>query len=380
MRIHMSREKKAQPRGGMRPLWLLSLFLILAASLLLLEGAKALVEKSEAPLMRDASVRAQAAFEAIKAERLLRGLPINATDDLNQTGMIGDAYTAITTTLGSLESKRSTTNPNLAAAVVEMFVALDLKPGDRVAVNFSGSFPGANIAVLCALDTLALKGVTITSVGASTYGANLPEFTFLDMEAHLAAQGLIARQSVAFSIGGEGDLGLDMPDAPREEIVARLTGLGYEYLAYADLDENIAERVRRFSEGGAVQCFVNVGGNLTSFGNDSGMTTAPGGILTSLPEGAQGNGLVQHYLREGVPVLHLLNMKGLMADYHLPYDPVPLPPAGEGALYFREGYRPWAVAVACAVDVAAVFCALAFGRGEKGKTSRKKEKGISCFQ
>jgi len=334
-----------------------------------LEVAKAPIEKAAAQQMRDASARAQAAFDELKAERLRRGLPVNTVDDPNNTGMIGDLYTSITTTLGSLESKRSTTNPNLAAAVVDMFTTLGLERGGRVAVNLSGSFPCANIAVLCALDAMGLEGVAISSIGASTYGANLPAFTYLDMEAHLAAEGLIAHRSVAFSMGGEGDLGLEMPEPLREEIRARLTGLGYESLAHADLSENIEDRLRRFSEGGEIRCFVNVGGNLTSFGNDNGMTSIPGGILTALPAGLQGNGLVQRYLREGVPVLHLLNMKGLLADYNLPYDPVPLPAVGEGGVYWREGHRFWVVAVVCVIDSAAVIAALVLGR--KGHDKRR---------
>ena len=356
-------------REKMRLPWLLMLLAVLVSGLLLLESVKVPVEKSAAPLMRDASARAQAAFESLRAERLRRGFPINPVDDPNDTGMIGDAYTAITTTLGSLESKRSTINPNLAAVVVDMFTTLELAPGDRVAVNLSGSFPGANIAVLCALDTMELDGVSIASVGSSTYGANNPEFTYLDMEAYLAGQGLIMHPTTAFSIGGEGDSGLGMPEPLREEIRGRLVGLGYEPIAYADLDDNIEGRLRFYASCGDIQCFVNVGGNLASFGNDSGMTGVPGGILTSTPAGLAGNGLVQRYLRDGVPVLHLLNMKGLMAEYNLPYDPVPLPKAGDGGVYWEEGYSPSVVILVCAVNAAAVAAAVTLGR-KKENTKR----------
>jgi len=342
--------------------WLLALFAVLLAGVLLLECTKVPAEKAAAPLMRNAAARAKAAFDSLKAERLRRGLPIRIADDPNETGMIGDPFTGITTTLGSLESKRSTTNPNLAAAIVDMFVTLGLQEGDRVAVNLSGSFPCANIAVLCAMDAMGLSGVAIPSIGASTYGANLPEFTYPDMEAYLASNGLVTRRSTAFSMGGEADAGLEMSEQLREDIRRRLTGLGYEFLLYADLSENIADRVRRFSQGGAVRCFVNIGGNEASFGDSSGMTAMPGGILTSLPEGEQGNGLVQHYLREGVPVVHLLNMKGLLADFGLPYDPIPLPAVGQGGVYWRQGYRPWLVALVCAASIAALVGALFLGR------------------
>ncbi len=358
-----------------KPIRLSRLFFLLAVlltSVLLLEWTKVPAEKDHAPLMRDAANRARVAFDALKEERLRRGYPINIGDDPNETGMIGDMYTAITTTLGSLESKRSTTNPNFAAAVVDMLVSLNLRPGDRVAANLSGSFPCANISVLCAMDAMGLEGAAIPSVGASTYGANLPELTFPDMESFLVSKGLVTNRTSAFSMGGDHDLGLEFPEDLREEIVLRLTGLGYELLSYADLNENIEERIRRFSQEGSVQCFINVGGNLTSFGEGSGMTTISGGIQTFLPEGENGNGLVQRYLREGVPVLHLLNMKGLMADWDLPFDPIPLPKVGQGGVYWHTQYSPWLLASVCLIDAAALF--IFFAPRKRGQAKRQFEK------
>lgn len=348
-----------------RLLWLLA---ALAVGILLLEATRSPVEKPAAPLMREAAARAQTAFDAIRAERLRRGFAINIADDPNGSGLIGDEYTFITTTLGSLESKRSTTNPNLAAAIVDLFTRLGLAPGDRVAANLSGSFPAANIAVLCAMDAMGLDGVAIPSIGASTYGANNPAFTYPDMEAFLAAEGLVTRRSFAFSMGGETDTGKEFPESVREAIRARLAGLGFEPIEIADLAENVEDRVRRFEADGPVKCFINVGGNLTSFGNSVGMTAMPGGILTSLPDGEHGVGLVQHYLAQGVPVVHLLNVKGLMADFGLPFDPIPLPAVGQGGVYWREGYRPWLVALVCAMAALALIWAIA-PRKKKGPPS-----------
>jgi len=63
-----------------------------------------------------------------------------------------------------------------------MLMESELKKNDVVAVAFTGSLPGLNIAVLSALQTLNLKPLVITSVGASNWGANDPYFTWLDME------------------------------------------------------------------------------------------------------------------------------------------------------------------------------------------------------
>lgn len=332
---------------------LLALLAVFLAGALLLCLTKDRAEKPHAPIMRDAAARADAAFRVLKEERLRRGLPINAADDPNETGIIGDGYTEITTTLGSLEAKRSAANPNLSAAIADMFVSVGLRPGDRIAVNLSGSFPGVNIAVLCAMDALGLEGAAIPSVGASTYGANIPAFTYPDMEAYLSSVGLVTRRSFAFSIGGSNDTGAEMPAVTREAIRLRLIGLGYESIEIATLDENIGDRYNRFVSGGSVKCFVNVGGNDLSFGASGDMLNMPGGVMRQLPDGMTGGGLVQRFLREGVPVIHLLNMKNLFAALNLPFDPIPMQETGQGDIYFTEGYpRPIAIAVCLAYAVA----------------------------
>ena len=67
-------------------------------------------------------------------------------NDPNKTGLIGAEYTEITTTLGPLEVKRSTTNPDFAALMIELFSEADLEAGDLIAVGASGSFPALAIA------------------------------------------------------------------------------------------------------------------------------------------------------------------------------------------------------------------------------------------
>ena len=67
----------------------------------------------------------------------------------------------------------------------------------------TGSMPGANIAVLTACKSLGLYPVTISSVGASQWGANQIDFTWLDMEKILFDREIIPSQSVAASIGEE---------------------------------------------------------------------------------------------------------------------------------------------------------------------------------
>ena len=95
--------------------------------------------------------------------------------------MIGQDITQITTDRGYIDSKLTSMNPNFAAVIVEMLKEADVKNNDVVAISFTGSLPGLNIAVMAAIQTLKLKPIIITSVGASNSGANDPYFTWLDM-------------------------------------------------------------------------------------------------------------------------------------------------------------------------------------------------------
>ena len=317
----------------------LAALLVLLAAVALTEVTKVTVPASDSTQKLAASQKAAACYEAIYRLKLDRGLEMNETADINRTGMIGLEYSYITTTVGNLEAKRTSTNPNMAAVVVDMFTELGLAPGDKVAVNCSGSFPALNIAVMCAIEVMELDPCLISSFGASTHGANDPELTYLDMEHYLVGQGLLTHASDLFSIGGMEDVGKEMPRELVDTIVARLQGFGYKQFYKENLLENVRERYRIYRDRGDVKCFINVGGNDASFGDSNIMVHAEGGILTELSEKDNSTGLVQLFLKDGIPVIHLLNIKTLAADYGLPIDPVPLPEPGQGDVYSDIQYR-----------------------------------------
>lgn len=55
--------------------------------------------------------------------------------------MIGEEYTDITTTLGSIEAKRTAADPDMAALLVRMFSEAGLRSGDRVGAGFCRPSP-----------------------------------------------------------------------------------------------------------------------------------------------------------------------------------------------------------------------------------------------
>ena len=135
-----------------------------------------------------AAQKLQGWMDNIRDYKLEAGLSLTPYDT-HQTGMIGDEYTPITTSLGSEEAKRTTANPDMAALLVQMLTEAGVKSGDTIGAGFSGSFPTLNLAVLAAGEAMNVKVIYIASMGASTFGANQPQFTFPDMVCRLYLDG-----------------------------------------------------------------------------------------------------------------------------------------------------------------------------------------------
>lgn len=138
--------------------WLLVLALcLLAGGYALVMGIRTAVPTADYDVKTAAAELTAQCFASIRQRKEELGILPSPANDVNDTGMIGQDFSYITTTLGELEAKRTTTNPNMAAVVVDMFNELGLQPGDEIAVNCSGSFPAMNIAVLCAAEVMGLS-------------------------------------------------------------------------------------------------------------------------------------------------------------------------------------------------------------------------------
>lgn len=219
--------------------------------------------------MVEASEKMKIISTEIKNERIRRGITIDKNLDINETGLIGEEWSGITTTLGNLESKRTSTNPDFAALLVKLFKEKGLKKGDIIAANLSSSFPALNLSLIAAADTLGLEAVMVNSVGSSTYGGNIEEFTYIDMENYLFSKGIIRNRSRGFSLGGIGDIGKEFEKEIKEKIVARNKKYGLKFFYNENLEKNIEERYNYFVEesNDQIKIFVNIGGNLLSIGD-----------------------------------------------------------------------------------------------------------------
>lgn len=160
-------------------LLLASLVLVLACALTVKSARR--VPAEDYAVRVDAAEQLEACMERVKAYKAELGIPLS-DEDRHETGMLGEDYTPITTTIGAPDAKRTTANPDMAALCVQLLEEAGVKAGDTVGAGFSGSFPAMDLAVLCACAAMDVKVIYIASAGASTYGANQIDLTLPDRE------------------------------------------------------------------------------------------------------------------------------------------------------------------------------------------------------
>ena len=321
------------------------------------------------PAVRDEMLRAaelmSRASASVRACREAAGVPIDPRADFNRTGLLGLASSPITTSLGNLEAKRTTANPDYAALVVLLLHQAGVGRGDAVAVGASGSFPALTLAVLCATQSLGARALVIGSLGASEWGANDPRFHWLSLARCLERSGLLSFEILALSAGGEGDAGLDMSPEGREMIVGELTSSGLPIVREPDLARNVSRRLELYDRAAGpsgLRAFINIGGSTANLGTDSAILEVGPGLASFPPlPPADRRGVVFAMAARRVPVIHLLYIKGLCDRYRLPWDPRPLPRPGKSPLFELKG-----VSGGSLLAVAGIYLGLALAVGFMG--------------
>lgn len=277
------------------------------------------------------------ASEAIKECQSDKGLTFDRISDVNLTGLIGLEFSPLTTSLGSLEAKRTTTNPNLAGLIVFLLEESGVRRGDTIAVGASGSFPALILAVLSATKVMDVKPLVICSLGASHWGANNPDFHWLHMHSCLLDSGIFDQKPIAFSLGGYKDSEQVIVHDVLTSLLKETQERGVLFIREPNLERNVETRMLLYEEkagGNKIKAFINIGGNWSNMGDDPEVLKLRPGIVNiqSIPP-LQKRGVLFEMASLQIPVIHLLNIKGLVERYGLPWDPVPLPGPGNGEIY-----------------------------------------------
>jgi poly-gamma-glutamate system protein len=366
--------------SGNRRVWTLVGLAVLALLLQgVLERTRTSKRQRDYDLKLKAAEKAAAAFAAIREYRLRTNAVVDLVNDPAGTALIGPEFSKITNARGVLNAKLTSLNPNFAGVFIALFRRAGLRPGDPVALAVSGSFPGINISLYAALETMRLRPVVVTSIGASMWGANDPEFTWLDMETLLNEKNILDTRSAAASHGGGDDMGRGLSPEGRRLLREAAARNHVPMFSSHNIEDAIAKRMRFFDEqtgGRPYHLYVNVGGGVASLGSSHNRALLPHGLSFSL--GAYNyprKGCLVLMAERGVPVLHVLNIVALAQQYGLPVAPDFLPRPGEGEIFMRDTYRlPLAAAFLLAYGA---LCALVLApelrRGIFDRMSRRRE-------
>lgn len=298
-------------------------------------------------------------LDVIRTYRVRNVAAIDPEVDPTGSGMIGFSNSSITTNTGSLEAKRTSVNPNWAAVVVDMLKRAGVQKGDLVAVGVSGSFPCLNLATLVAVDTLELDAVSIASAGASSFGANIPGLTWLDMERILFDAKIISHRTTAASLGGTRDRALGMQRRGRRRLRDTIARNGVTRIDVGEEISSIEQRMdvyEEYAKGRRFAAYVNVGGSLVSVGPKAVKRLyRPGLNLRPDPRGVHVDSVMMRFLTEGVPVINLSKVVPLANRYGLPVEPTEMPQVGEGTVFEKRMHSQPLVAGLLAFLVAAIY-------------------------
>ena len=325
-------------RGRLPLAWLIALALVSVAS------AWALERVVQAPIhprfteMVEAARAMQTAQGVLWAEKTARDVLPEPGDDPNRTGMIGLEFTPITTTLGELASKRTATNPDFAAALVRLIATLEPAPGAPIVLVLSGSFVGGDLSAIIAAEALGLRPIVVVSLTASMYGTNNPEFTLLDMIEALRSRGVIKSRPIAAVLGGFGAVGRGIDAASMamlRQSAARNNVPLIDEQPFARLVDTLLARVKASTATTRPVAVINVGGAQIGFSSCRDASELPPGLIRTPVSCGDGTpGLAVRLLQEGLPVIHVLNLRRMALEMGLPFDPVPLPRPGDNAAVY----------------------------------------------
>ncbi|MEM9024405.1 MAG: poly-gamma-glutamate system protein [Bacteroidota bacterium] len=272
-------------------------------------------------------------LEHLKATHFPNEVALDNINDPNDTRIIGPRYSPITSGRGSLPVKLSTTNPDFAALMVHYFKASALEKGDHVAVCGTGSFPSLNIATLAAAEVLGLEVSFIASVTSSSWGANDPDYTFLDMSRSLIDGGLLSPRIISASIGANQDLGGTLSPEGRslaEQAIARYDA---PIIKGNSLAENIRTRMTLFDQREQqlkkpIKMFINIGGGIASLGSDLNSSNLPSGLLEDVKLNLfpDKKGVMFEMASRGIILINLRHVQRLIDRFELPNPPPSSPP------------------------------------------------------
>jgi len=265
-------------------------------------------------MMIDAANTMVQAEKNIFEFRQQQRIPADPQLDPLLTGFIGGEFSSITTTIGNLDAKQVSVNPDFAALYIRWFNELRLQKGETAVIHVSASFPALSIAAIIACETAGLEPLILSSAGASSFGANIPEMTYWDMENHLFEKGLLKHRTAYASLGGQNDNGSSFWEGGMEAALNSADRNNYQVYVPENLEQAVQQKVNFINSVKAFKLFINIGGNQAALGTGPCSMSIPAGlILEKLDCSSENPGLIHILNQQCIPIIHMLNIKELAA-------------------------------------------------------------------
>jgi len=274
--------------------------------------------------------------------------------------LIGPKQSKIKTTKGSKLSKQITLSPRFSAMITEMLMELNIDSTDLVAISYTGSYPGANIAVLSALEAMHIKAAIIGSCGSSDFGATNPEMTWLDIENKLYKQKYISNKSSFATLGGGLDKGTQMSTEGKNICIQSIYKNNLNYLDTSIPNENINNRMKYYDsvEGkGEIKLFINIGGGVYAIGDSIERNLVPPGIIYPGDiDSKKGQSVVYEFLNREIPVININHIQVLADWYDLESPPRKTFESTKGSLFYsKKQYNAYIIIIAFLISAGSVL-------------------------
>lgn len=254
-------------------------------------------------------------------QQTLAGVPLSVKDDRLKTGFIGVEWSPLTTTLGNLEAKRTSCNPLWAAQFLDWFDELGLKPGDPIVIYSSSSFPGLLFSAIVAAESRELEILLAVSLGSSMWGANRPEFTWVQISQTLLRSGSIKTRAAFYTPGGAAESGRDMP-AEVIQLLSEISDAEGTPLIILEKIEQVIQYKSQKMLAFKPKLLISIGGSNANLGDSAEAADIPNGLLLPNDNGSypRGDGVIAVALSSGIPTLNMLNIRKLALESGIQWD------------------------------------------------------------
>lgn len=285
--------------------------------------------------------------------------------DLYNSGLIGLQNSPITTIQDNdslmFKSKLLTTHPNFAAVIVEYFYDAEISSGDTIAVSMTGSFPGANLALLSVCETMNITPIIMSSAGSSAWGANRVDLSWPIIESYLFDNNFLKNRSIVYSMGGDNDNGDNLSDKGIEILESSIPN-NVNFINEFSLIDNISKKINFFdSKSSNYSMYVNIGGGASSLGNGLDKDSLQVGLINfldiqdiSLNEFK--NSISYNFLTEkSIPMLNIKNIIKLVPQDYISDLMTGNMKVGGGSLFYKyDPYNPFVISVCLLLSIALI--------------------------